>query len=94
MSICSLVVHAKPEKLEPVTQLIADMEGVEIHAKSEMGKLVVSIDHPQRRYCSDAMMKMTSMDGVLNTSLIYEYFEEDPSSSAPESEPTRKEVTQ
>ncbi|HGG61213.1 MAG TPA: nitrate reductase formation protein NapD [Gammaproteobacteria bacterium] len=93
MSICSLVVYARPEKLSTVSEALTAMEGVEIHASSDQGKLVVSIDHPQRRYCSDAMMTMSTMDGVINTALIYEYFEEDDSERPLDSEPTPTEVT-
>lgn len=75
MSICSLVVHAKPEKMESVTRALEALEGVEVHAQSEQGKLVVSIDHPEREVCSRSMMEMHSVPGVINASLIYEYFE-------------------
>ncbi len=53
------------------------MEGVEVRARDERGKLVVLIDHPKRQVIADSMMDMNKIDGVLNTSLIYEYFEED-----------------
>lgn len=77
MSICSLVVHSRPENLDPVQQTLSEMEGVEIRARDERGKLVVLIDHPERKVVADTMMSMAQIDGVLNTSLIYEYFEED-----------------
>jgi periplasmic nitrate reductase NapD len=78
MSICSLVVRARPENLTAVSDTLANMEGVEIHASSEAGKLVVTIDHPEREVCSRTMMEMQNIPGVLSSSLIYEYFEENP----------------
>ena len=72
-----MVVHSRPEKLEPVIQSLEQMTGVEVRAKDKRGKLVVLIDHPQRKVISDAMMEMNNIEGVLNTSLIYEYFEDD-----------------
>ena len=86
MSICSLVVHARPENLPSVSKSLGEMEGVEIHAQDESGKLVVLIDHPDRQVCSKTMMDMATVSGVINTSLIYEYFED--------SEPTGKEKSQ
>ena len=86
MSICSLVVHTRPEKLPFVSKSLGEMVGVEIHAQDESGKLVVLIDHPDRQVCSQTMMDMANVSGVINTSLIYEYFEE--------SEPTGKEISQ
>jgi nitrate reductase NapAB chaperone NapD len=53
------------------------MTGVEVRQRDQRGKLIVLIDHPQRQVVSDTMMDMYKIDGVLNTSLIYEYFEEE-----------------
>jgi len=80
MSICSLVVQARPENLASISESLSGMEGVEIHASSEAGKLVVTIDHPEREVCSQTMMDMQNIPGVLSSSLIYEYFEENPNS--------------
>ena len=81
MTICSLVVQAKPQQLETVKQSLNSMDGVEIHAQSEHGKLVLTIDHPSRGYCSEVMTNMTRIDGVMSTSLVYEYQEDlEPSS--------------
>jgi nitrate reductase NapAB chaperone NapD len=52
-----------------------------VRARDELGKLVVLIDHPERRVISDTMMDMNQIDGVISTSLIYEYFEDDENSS-------------
>ncbi len=76
MTICSLVLHARPEKLERVTGELEKMQGVEVHGASELGKLVVTVDHPDRGYCSDTMIRMHDLDGVLNAALIYEYHED------------------
>jgi nitrate reductase NapD len=80
MSICSLVVQARPENLSSVSGDLSTMQGVEVHASSEAGKLVVTIDHPHREVCSQTMMDMQNIPGVLSSSLIYEYFEENPNS--------------
>ncbi len=85
MSICSLVVHTKPENVSTVSEHLIKMDGVEVHAATEAGKLVVTIDHPERQVCSANMMAMQNVPGVISASLIYEYFEE--------SEPTPLEVS-
>ena len=76
MTICSLVVQAKPGSLDTVNEALNAMKGVEIHAQNEYGKIVISIDHPSREYCSKAMTDMTHIDGVMSTSLVYEYQED------------------
>lgn len=75
MTICSLIIQTRAENLDAVSLKLENMTGVEIHTRSDEGKLVVLIDHPKRSYCSEAMMAMASMDGVVNASLVYEYYE-------------------
>ncbi len=75
MTICSLVVYARPEMAPMVEDTIAAIEGAEVHAATEQGKLVVSLDHPDRTYCSETIMDLNNIDGVVSTALVYEYFE-------------------
>ena len=77
MSIYSVVIHTKPENISSVSTELEKLEGVELHATSEKGKLVVSVDHHDRAYCSDTLMGFHNIPGVLNSSLVFEYFEED-----------------
>ncbi len=76
MTICSLVVLARPQNIEEVNNLLNAMDGVEVHARNEQGKMVISIDHPSREYCSKAMTNMSHMNGVMSISLVYEYQED------------------
>ncbi len=75
MTICSLVVYAKPEKTPIVEGVIAALDGADVHAATNEGKLVVLLDHPDRTYCSETIMNLNNIDGVLSTSLVYEYYE-------------------
>lgn len=75
MTICSLVVHTRPENLSSVSSRLEEYSGVEIYGKSQEGKIIVVIDHPERSHCSETIMAMAGMDEVVNTSLVYEYQE-------------------
>ncbi len=75
MSICSLVVYARPEKMEEVKAAIEEREECEIPA-AENGKLVVLIDTPSRDVMSQTIMDLNNYPGVINVALIYEYFED------------------
>ncbi len=77
MSIYSVIIHTKPENIDSVSEALEKIKGVELHATSELGKLIVTLDHPDRAYCSDTLMGFHNIPGVLNSSLVYEYFEED-----------------
>ncbi len=84
MSIYSLVVHTHPENIISVSKELEKKQGVEVHGANEKGKIVVSLDHPDRGYCSDTIMSFHDIDGVLNSSLIYEYFIDDEESKKTE----------
>lgn len=75
MTVCSLVIYSKPKNTKSVEADVAALEGVEIHASDPTGKLVVTIDHPDRAFCSDTIMGFHSIDGVINSALVYEYTE-------------------
>ena len=75
MTICSLVVYAKPEKAPEIEGTIAALEGAEVHAASDQGKLIVVLDHPDRTHCSKMIMDLNGIDGVISTSLVYEHHE-------------------
>ncbi len=92
MSIYSLVVHTKPENIESVTHALEAIEAVEVHGINEKGKIVVSLDHPDRDFCSDTIMSFHDIPGVLNSSLVYEYFEDDDADSN-EAEESRQTIT-
>jgi len=77
MSIYSVVIHTKPENISSVSAELEKTEAVELHATNEKGKLIVTVDHPDRSYCSDTLMGFHNIPGVLNSSLVYEYFEEE-----------------
>lgn len=76
MAICSLVVQADPMRLNAVAQSLTSFEGVEVHAQNEQGKIVVSIDHPNREYCSEVMLDISRITGVMSSSLVFEYQED------------------
>ncbi len=75
MSICSLVVFTKPQNLAPVEQALEALDGVEIHATDPKGRVVVTVDQPDRTICSETIMGLANIDGVINTALVYEYVE-------------------
>ena len=75
MSISSLVVHVKGEKKDSVRAELDRLDGVEIHGASEDGRLVVTVDQLNDRDAADCFATIQDLDGVLNTSLVYSYFE-------------------
>ena len=76
MTICSLVIQTKPDYLKTVNKSLTNMDGIEIHTQNKQGKLAITIDHPSREYCSKAMVDITHIQGVMSTSLVFEYQED------------------
>ena len=73
MNICSLVVHARPEKLTSVHEQLDAFDGVEVHAESELGKLVVTVEGGGNDALADTMARFNDVDGVINAVMIYHY---------------------
>ncbi|TYG34439.1 reductase [Lonepinella koalarum] len=75
--VCSLVVQAKPTKLEQVKADILAIPHTEIHAeKREEGKLVVTIESDRQLTLADRIDKVKEINGVIVVSLIANYLDE------------------
>ena len=75
MNISGVVVHAHPKHLQAVkTQLIA-IPGVEVHAATDDGRIVVTIENDPVAMV-DTMNSFHDIKGMLSASLIYHHFDE------------------
>ncbi len=77
MSISSLVIQTRPENTANVENALIAMDGVEVHTTTNEGQLVVTVDQPDDAKAAETFTKFNEVDGVINTSLIYNYFEND-----------------
>lgn len=76
MNISGVLVHAYPQNAEAVkTQLLA-FPGVEVHAISAEGKLVVTVEEDNARMMADTVMRFQDVPGVLSAAMIYHHYEE------------------
>ena len=73
MSICSVVVHTRPEMFASVNTRLGELSGVEIHGGSEQGKLVVTVEGDTDTVLADKMAAFNDVDGVINAVMIYHY---------------------
>lgn len=89
MSISGLVVHALPERAEELRARLVELEGVEVHAIGDDGRLVVTVDVANDHQAADTLMDMQKQDGVLSASLIYNHFENNSGQSPAEKEQAR-----
>ena len=77
MSISGVLVRARPERLDAVDESLAGMPGVEIHARTPDGRLVVTIEADSDRALGDRLIQIQDVPGVLAASMVYHQFEDD-----------------
>ena len=75
LHIAGVVVHARPEGAQEVAATIAGWRGIEIHAASPEGKLVVTLEAPTLREIASRMEEIQRLDAVLTASLVYQHGE-------------------
>lgn len=71
--ICGVMIHAVADKRKQVEQTLLQSEGVEVHANSEEGKLVVTVESDDNYYVADTISAFKDIDGVLSASMIYQF---------------------
>jgi nitrate reductase NapD len=82
MNISGIVVHASPDKIEAVRAQLEKIPGVEVHAASAEGKMVVTIEKPSDREITEIFDEIGKTSGVLSTAMVYHHFEPDTEEAA------------
>ena len=71
MNVIGVLVHAIPYEETAITAALAMLPGVEIHTRSNDGRLVVTATDTEGLLASEALMKMAGIPGVLSAALVY-----------------------
>jgi len=74
-NICGLVVHLAPQRDTALAEQIAALPGIEIHARSGTGRLVVTAADTAATLAIDQIAAIHRMPGVVAASLVYHAFE-------------------
>ncbi len=72
-NICGVVIHARSDRQSQVEAVLQKQRGVEIHASSEQGKLVVTVESEDSHYVADTIEHFKDIDGVLSASMIFSF---------------------
>jgi periplasmic nitrate reductase NapD len=72
LHISSLVVHAAPHRLARVAELVAALPGAFVHALSNNGKLVVTLETSSANDMTAQVSCIQHIDGVLSAALVYQ----------------------
>lgn len=84
-NICGVLVHTRPGNAADVKGRLAALPGVEVHAATEEGRLVVTVEDTPERLAIEAISDIFQTAGVINASLVYQYTDDEdlPQESAP-----------
>lgn len=72
LHIASLVVHAAPRRRQAIAATIGALPGAVVHAASENGKLVVTLEAPTADAMTALVSALQHTDGVLSAALVYQ----------------------
>lgn len=75
INICGVLVHASPSKLDIVKANLLAFDGVEIHELTNDGRLIITIDLPERHLMADTINQIHSVEGVLSAAMVYQHSE-------------------
>jgi periplasmic nitrate reductase NapD len=78
ISISSVLVNARPDLLHEAQAGLATLAGVEVHAVTEDGRLIVTIEADSAQAVADMFAVISRLPGVLSASMVYHQYESNP----------------
>jgi periplasmic nitrate reductase NapD len=81
LHICSLAVRALPSRVDPVQDLISRLPGVEIHATTADGGMVVTIEAEDAAEIPARVAEIRGLAGVVSAALAFHQTESGPDGS-------------
>lgn len=76
MNITGILVHARPDQAEAVRVRLEAMPGVEVHAVTPEGRLVVTIEKADDREMAETFEGFAQIPQIISTALVYHHFDE------------------
>ena len=73
MNISGVVIYAQPERSKSVESRLCMIPGVEVHAVTDDGRMVVTIENDMQETI-DTVTLLHDIEGVLSASMIYNHF--------------------
>ncbi|MCF7980590.1 MAG: chaperone NapD [Pseudomonadales bacterium] len=76
INVCGVLVHAQPEYRGMVCSHLEAEPGVEVHAVTDDGRIVLTLEKETRQQTGDTLNQIEQINHVLSTSLVYQYFDD------------------
>jgi len=77
IDVCGVLVRTRSEKAKQVQDRLERIPGVEIHAATDDGRLVVTVEGAPGRNVLDSVTGLLDVPGVIATSLVYQHTDSD-----------------
>jgi nitrate reductase NapD len=77
MNISSAILHVVPARLDEACTVLAGMPGVEIHARSPEGKVVVTLEDDDTEAAANRYVALHGVPGVAAVAMVYQYSDEE-----------------
>jgi nitrate reductase NapD len=78
VNISSAIVHVHTADAADVRQRLTQLAGVEVHGVSTQGKMIVTIESVDDDSAIDTYTRITRLNGVLATAMVYSQSESEP----------------
>lgn len=73
MTISSVILRVNPDKLPQIKARLGEFPGVELHAATDDGRLIVTVEDAPDMSAADCYVQLNLLDGVLSAAVVYEY---------------------
>ncbi len=77
MNISSAILHVAPERLDEACEALGRISGVEIHARSPEGKVVVTLEDDSTNSAADKYVALHGIAGVASVAMVYQYSDDE-----------------
>ena len=77
MNISSAIMHIAPHCLDEACDALLRMPGVEIHARTPEGKVVVTLEDDSTNLAADKYVALHGIPGVASVAMVYQYSDDE-----------------
>jgi nitrate reductase NapD len=78
MNISSAIVYSRPDQEGALRTQLAALTGIEVHAVTDDGKMVITIEADNDRAAVDTYETIERLPGVLSMAMIFQQSESNP----------------
>ena len=82
LNITSIILGVAPKDAAEVSALLKAIDGVEVHAIADDGRMIVTIESGDEDNTSNTFEMIRQMPGVISAALVFHQYESDPDEEA------------